>query len=229
MMKRVFMMVSGMAALVGCTQVPVTDTPATAETATTVADKPQNYVALPGQAATSSTPSETTRAFEFAAAAYNAGSTPASTPAPAPVPAPTPTAASPAAQAPLFTPVQQPTQAATPCAPYAVQLENGTTGRLFIEAQDEGGNIFPFGFMHAGQRVSTQPQDPYLISGRLIVIVRDPDRPGAPELRRYYVDPPAKYEGKTIGVTILPGGRYRASLEGKVYYVSPEPVQPAQQ
>ena len=106
---------------------------------------------------------------------------------------------------------------------YAVQVTNGTNGRLFVEVKDDSGNIFPFGFMYAGQRIASQPQENRPIQGNLQVIIRDPDQRGAPELRRYRVAPPAAYDGKTVGVTILPGGRYRASVDGKVYYKSPDP------
>lgn len=217
MMKRILLLTLSLAALVGCQQMlPTSDT--TEEQGST-ANRPQGYVALPGQAATSDTPSDTTQAFEYAAASLGSG-TPATASAPqaqqpqkpAPIPEPRP--------------AQQPTTVsnrAAASAPYAVQVTNGTTGRLYVEAYDEGHNIFPFGFLHPGQRVGTQPQDPQAIQGRITLIIRDPDRAGAPELRRYFVAPPARYEGKTIGITILPGGRYRATLDGVIYYTSPEP------
>lgn len=247
-------------AIVGCQQVPPVDAPIP-EGGT--AEKPQGYQALPGVAATSSTPSETATAFEFAAAALATNSNSASR-APSPgsegsaMPA-TPRVAPPALPRQLSIPSDMP---AAPPIPdprpvdddeqptstdsslsggsatisagssrqvgsgsgYAVQVTNGTSGRLYVEAKDDSGNIFPFGFMYAGQRIASQPQDNRPIQGHLQVIIRDPDQPGAPELRRYNVAPPANYDGKTVGVTILPGGRYRASVDGNVYYKSPEPL-----
>lgn len=114
--------------------------------------------------------------------------------------------------------------AADGSAGYAVQVSNATNGRIFIEMHDDSDNIFPVASMYAGQKISTQPQEPRPISGQLTVVVRDPDQPGAPELRRYKVNPPPAYMGKTIGITILSGGRYRASLDGEVYYATPEPT-----
>lgn len=120
----------------------------------------------------------------------------------------------------------QPTQTMTTpgaTANYAVQLINGTTGRLFLEVFDDSDNVFPVGYMFAGQNISTPPSEPRNIQGQLTVVVRDPDTPDGKELRRYKVMPPANYANKTIGITILPGGRYRASLDGQVYYTSPDP------
>lgn len=245
--------------LIGCAGAPVPDTPATDEHGgVSAAGKPQGYVALPGQAATSSTPSETTMAFEFAAAAYGAGGSapatsaaglaqPGAQPTPAPPTSqktidtvlnpppvnvddelPLHTAASPNAAQPRPTApaamanAMQPPPATNDPSSYAVQVTNGTSGRLFVEMRDESGNIFPFGFMYAGQRMGAQPQDARPIQGHLTVIIRDPDLPGAPEVRRYEVAPPAQYSGKTLGITILPG-RYRASVDGQVYYTSPSP------
>lgn len=218
MMKRVLLLVVSLAALVSCQQpLPVADAPSQEDTGA-IATRPQGYVALPGRAATSTTPSETNTALEFAAASFNTSVTPAAPAAQQPQTAPPAPLPNPAA--PVW---RQMTSA--PGAPYAVQITNGTSGRIFVEAQDAGDNIFPFGFMHAGQRLGALPQDPRPIQGELILIVRDPDRRGAPELRRYHITPPPNYEGKTIGITILPGGRYRASLDGQIYYVSPEPQQ----
>ncbi len=106
---------------------------------------------------------------------------------------------------------------------YAVQMINGTTGRLFVEVFDDSDNVFPVGYMFAGANLSTPPSEARPIQGQLTVVIRDPDKPDAPELRRYKVTPPANYTNKTIGITILPGGRYRASLDGQVYYASPDP------
>ncbi|MBQ8479179.1 MAG: hypothetical protein IJ503_02195 [Akkermansia sp.] len=119
-------------------------------------------------------------------------------------------------------PVQpQPVTGST--ANYAVQMINGTTGRLFVEVFDDSDNVFPVGYMFAGANLSTPPSEARPIQGQLTVVIRDPDKPDAPELRRYKVTPPVNYTGKTIGITILPGGRYRASLDGEVYYASPDP------
>ncbi len=131
----------------------------------------------------------------------------------------------PAAQPTLPAPTPQP--AAGAGANYAVQMINGTTGRLFVEVFDDSDNVFPVGYMFAGANLSTPPSEARPIQGQLTVVIRDPDKPDAPELRRYKVAPPADYTGKTIGITILPGGRYRASLDGQVYYTSPDPKTPA--
>lgn len=218
---RALMLATCVAALSACSQLHLfEDTASGVATATQETTKPQ-YTALPGRAATYGTPSDTATAFEHAAAAYGVKPTQASSSAPATsAPAATTTSAPvalPSADRPVWR-----TVSSAPGAPYAVQITNGTNGRLFIEAIDEGENIFPFGFMHAGQRLGALPQDPRPIQGHITVIVRDPDRAGAPELRRYQIAPPQNYEGKTIGITLLPGGRYRASLDGVVYYTTPE-------
>ena len=228
-------------ALTGCQIEPVPDAPAGAE-------KPQGYVALPGQAATSQTPSATDAAFEAAAAALRAGSPrpqePQAEAAPAeppPVNADPPAvqqavaaAAAESAEKPAAvsaTPTAPPVEAPQPtgdAAGYALQITNGTLGRLYIEVQDDGGNIFPFGFMYSHQRLCSQPQEPKPIQGQLTIVIRDPDSPGAPEVRRYQVTPPPNYMGKTLSVTLLPG-RYRAAVDGEVYYTSPPPPEPAQE
>lgn len=220
MRKRLYVLIACMAAMVACqNRTPVVDMPVNANTGRTLAERPLGYVALPGRAATSTTLSETNAAIEYAAAAYGH---------PAAMTQPPVNATTQAAQQDMPSPTSPVwrTVSSAPGAPYSVQVSNGTSGRLFIEATDEGDNIFPFGFMNAGQRVGALPQNPHPIQGRIVIVVRDPDQPGAPEIRRYYVNPPAGYEGKTIGITILPGGRYRATLDGKVYYTSPEPVTP---
>lgn len=226
MMKRAFLILISLMALCACESTkPVSDAPVTDATEGMTA-KPQNYVALPGQAATASTVSDTTRAFEYAAAAYaQSAQQQADTAPPIPDPRPEPTS-----DLLSSTTTTSATTAPAPAgsgAPYALQLTNGTSNRLYIEAQDEGNNIFPFGFMHSGQRISAQPQESRPIQGRLIIVVRDPDRRGAPELRRIYVEPPPHYEGKTLGVTVLPGGSYRVSLDGVLYYSYPEPTSAA--
>lgn len=254
--------------LAGCQVSPMVDTPDETETGgVATAEKPLGYVALPGRAATSQTPSDTDAAFEAAAAMLKAAprrrvpqdespvepepvnvdpvavqqaATSADTrpspvvvtppePEPAPVvvtppaPEPSPAAAyaAPRAEAAAVAPAVQP-QPMGEAAGYALQITNGTLGRLYVEVQDDGGNIFPFGFMYSHQRLCSQPQEAKPIQGALNVVIRDPDSPGAPEVRRYQVAPPPDYMGKTLSVTILPG-RYRAAVDGKVYYTSPLP------
>lgn len=252
MKKRALIIAAALIGLVGCQQASPPGNAPSKEESSVVSPKPQNYVALPGQAATAASPTETITAFEVAAAAMGKTTTPPAVQPPtdaaemtlttqqdqaaAPIPEPrNVNDPSPKAETPNISSAPVGTAAtisaaphalpSTSRAPYAVQVTNGTSGRLFIEVQDDAGNIFPVGFMHAGQRVGTQPQDPQPIQGQLTVIVRDPDSPGAPEVRRYRVDPPPAYEGKTVGVTILPGGQYRASLDGDVYYSSPLPAE----
>ena len=229
------------------------DSPAAAEMGgVAAAERPQGYVALPGQAATAQTRSDTDAAFEAAAAALRAQAPQSNTaeqaPEPEPInadppslqqaraatppvePRPEPVVVSPP-QAPLppaaaeqapEPPAAAPPQPLGDAAGYALQITNGTLGRLYIEVQDDGGNIFPFGFMYSHQRLCSPPQEARPIQGELTIIIRDPDSPGAPEVRRYRVAPPPDYMGKTLGVTILPG-QYRASVDGKVYYTSPPP------
>lgn len=235
--------------LTGCQVEPVPDAPATADSGgVAAAEKPQGYVALPGQAATSQTPTDTDAAFDAAAAALKANAAQqaavaqvAEKPAePEPINADPPAVqqvlaaaqppAAPEEQPATVTPLAEvkpamPTAAPQPtgeAAGYALQITNGTLGRLYIEVQDDGGNIFPFGFMYSHQRLCAQPQEAKPIQGRLTIVIRDPDSPGAPEVRRYQVTPPPNYMGKTLSVTILPG-RYRAAVDGEVYYTSPLP------
>jgi len=106
---------------------------------------------------------------------------------------------------------------------YTVRITNGTPGRLFIEAQDAAGTIYPCGFMHQNRSYSTPMVQSAPIHGPITVVVRDPDQPGAPEIRRYRVDPPTDYAGKTIDITIIPGGMYQASVDGQIYYRTPPP------
>lgn len=267
-MKREICVLMCMLMVAGCQQTPpVEDIPVSGND---MVERPQGYVALPGRAATSDTPSETITAFEFATAhAENpmpiaeGGASMSEVPQPAetvkqegpkvappalpqqiripknlpktaPIPDPRPvedSELSPTAQS-AGTTYQEAANVrvrdtrpiastgGSGYAGYAVQITNGTSGRLFFEVQDDSGNIFPFGPMYAGQRIATRPQTNRPIQGHLRIVVRDPDRPGAPELRRYNVEPPASYEGRTVGITILPGGRYRASVDGKEYYRS---------
>lgn len=107
---------------------------------------------------------------------------------------------------------------------YTVRVINGTPNRLFIEAQDAAGTIYPCGFMHQDRSYSTPMVQAEPIHGPITVVVRDPDQPDAPELRRYKVNPPPfNYAGRTITIKILPGGYYQAMVDGVVYYISPAP------
>lgn len=119
--------------------------------------------------------------------------------------------------------------AATPAAQadlmdYTIRIINGTPNRLFIEAQDAAGTIYPCGFMHKDRSYSTPMVQAEPIHGPITVVVRDPDQPDAPELRRYKVNPPPfNYAGRTVTIKILPGGYYQAMVDGVVYYISPAP------
>ncbi len=107
---------------------------------------------------------------------------------------------------------------------YTVCIINGTPNRLFIEAQDATGTIYPCGFMHKDRSYSTPMVQAEPIHGPITVVVRDPDQPDAPELRRYKVNPPPfNYAGRTVTIKILPGGYYQAMVDGIVYYISPAP------
>lgn len=113
---------------------------------------------------------------------------------------------------------------------YNVNFVNNTPGRLFIEAQDAKGEIYPCGFISPMQSINAPMQNVAPIQGPITVVVRDPDKPDTPEIRRYKVDPPAQYAGRTIGISVIPGGIYQTSLDGVVVYTSPpQPrvVQPA--
>lgn len=113
---------------------------------------------------------------------------------------------------------------------YTVKFTNNTPGRLFIEAQDAKGEIYPCGFISPMQSINSPMQNVAPIKGPITVVVRDPDKPDTPEIRRYKVEPPAQYVGKTVGIAIIPGGIYQTSLDGVVCYTSapqPRPVTPA--
>lgn len=141
-------------------------------------------------------------------------------------PTPNPSGADAASQP--AAPVASAAPAAAPeTAEYAVQITNGTTGRIFVEAQDAAGHIFPCGPMFGGQSINTPPDSAGELKNPITVVIRDPDKDGAPEIRRYQVQAPADYKGKTIGITILPGGQYRADIDKEIYYTSPPPA-PAQ-
>lgn len=107
---------------------------------------------------------------------------------------------------------------------YTVKFTNNTPGRLFIEAQDAKGEIYPCGFISPMQSINSPMQNVPPIKGPITVVVRDPDKPDTPEIRRYKVDPPAQYAGRTVGIAIIPGGIYQTSLDGVVCFTSaPQP------
>ncbi len=107
---------------------------------------------------------------------------------------------------------------------YTLRITNATRGRVYVEAQDEAGEIYPCGFMTGSQTISSVKKQVNPIQGPITVVVRDPDKPDAPELRRYKVDPPHNYVGKTVEITIISGGYYQVSVDGKPYYITPTPV-----
>ncbi len=107
---------------------------------------------------------------------------------------------------------------------YTLRITNATSGRVFIEAQDAAGEIYPCGFMTGSQSISSEKKQVAPIKGPITVVVRDPDKPGAPELRRYKVTPPTGYAGKTVEITIISGGLYQVSVDGQVRYITPTPV-----
>ena len=111
---------------------------------------------------------------------------------------------------------------------YAVRITNSTPGKIFVEAQDAAGAIYPCGFMDGGRSSTTPLEQADPIVGPITIVVRDPDKDGAPEIRRFKVNPPAFYVGKTVGISIIPGGKYHASVDGNVYAsgeaVAPPPV-----
>ncbi len=107
---------------------------------------------------------------------------------------------------------------------YTLRITNATSGRVFVEAQDAAGEIYPCGFMTGSQSISSEKKQVAPIKGPITVVVRDPDKPDAPELRRYKVDPPTGYAGKTVEITIISGGLYQVSVDGQVRYITPTPV-----
>ncbi len=104
---------------------------------------------------------------------------------------------------------------------YSVKVTNGTTNRLFIEAQDANGTIYPCGFMQPGQSETTKMEKVQGMAGPVLVVVRDPDQPGAPELRRYRIPTPNQnYSGKTVEFTVIPKGSYSGAVDGQPYVQS---------
>lgn len=247
------------AVLASCSQeAPVPALPPTPTPAAHHAAPAPRYIALPGQAAVAVN-SDVDAAFDQQVAAY-AGQTPAmpgpSSLAPLSPMATTPTtpavdtAAAPGAPATPNVAAAVADAAATAgaalngamadvsaaAAPaggnmnYKIRITNDTPGRIFVEAQDAAGTIYPCGFMENGRTFTTPMENAEPVKGPITVVVRDPDQPGAPEIRRYKVDPPAaNYNGKAIGINILKGGRYMASVDGQIYYATPIPDEPEPQ
>lgn len=211
----------------------------------------RQYLALPGQSPVAvQSDTDTDAAFDQQAAAYANGAQAVDAMAAAMVPQPaaaTPVAAPAVPAAPAIGNLASFQNAATsavssvfpnggvvPAMPapaaqpelmdYTVCITNGTPNRLFIEAQDATGTIYPCGFMHKDRSYSTPMVQAEPIHGPITVVVRDPDQPDAPELRRYKVNPPPfNYAGRTVTIKILPGGYYQAMVDGLVYYISPAP------
>lgn len=195
--------------------------------------RPGSYLALPGQAPVA-VDTDADAAFDRQVAAYQGTPAPqavvpavdpmtgAPVAAVVPAPAVAPMAPMGAEVAPGMTPGVDPMSAATPGKiNYTVKITNNTPGRLFIEAQDGAGTIYPCGFMNAGQSFSTPMTNADPIHGQITVVVRDPDKPDTPEIRRYKVTPPNGYANKEVGVSVIPGGIYQTSLDGVVTYTSP--------
>lgn len=198
------------------TSIPATPLlPATPSVSTTPAVAPATPAAQP--AVTIPLPGSTPEAAPLPQATNAAQPTAPTTPV-AGLPT-DPSALPPAAPAPVQ---EHENPAATGTMNYKIRITNGTEGRLFVEAQDAGGAIYPCGFMEGGRTFTTPMENSAPIKGPITVVVRDPDQPDAPEIRRYKVDPPsADYNGKAIGINILSGGRYVASLDGQTYAASP--------
>ncbi len=104
---------------------------------------------------------------------------------------------------------------------YTVKITNTTGSRLFIEAQDADGTIYPCGFTQPRQAFTIRQSQAAPIASPILVVLRDPDQNNAPELRRYRIKTPnASYAGKTLQISILSGGRYTADIDGEVYYAN---------
>lgn len=104
---------------------------------------------------------------------------------------------------------------------YTVSITNKTSGQLFIEAQDSAGTIYPCGPMTPNKTWNTPFTKAEPIKWPIVVVVRDPDQPGAPEIRRYRVNTPVDYANRTLNISIVPGGRYEVRLDNQLFYVSP--------
>ena len=104
---------------------------------------------------------------------------------------------------------------------YTVSISNKTQGQLFVEAQDAAGTIYPCGPMAPNKTWNTPMTKADPIKWPITVVVRDPDQPGAPEIRRYKVNTPVDYANRNLNVSIIPGGQYQVNLDGQPVYVSP--------
>ena len=104
---------------------------------------------------------------------------------------------------------------------YTVSISNKTSGQLFIEAQDSAGTIYPCGPMSPNKTWNTPMTKADPIKWPIVVVVRDPDQPGAPEIRRYRVNTPVDYTNRTLNISIVPGGKYEVRLDDQLFYVSP--------
>ncbi len=104
---------------------------------------------------------------------------------------------------------------------YTVKITNTTGSRLFIEAQDANGTIFPCGFTQPRQAFTIPFEQSAPIASPILVVLRDPDQNDAPELRRYRIKTPtASYADKTLQISIISGGRYTADIDGEVYHAN---------
>ncbi len=102
---------------------------------------------------------------------------------------------------------------------YTVEIVNTTRSRLFIEATDAAGNIIPCGFAPPKKRFSINFKDAMPMQSPILVVLRDPDQDDAPELRRYRIaTPTSSYNGKTLKINVISGGRYQALVDDEVYY-----------
>lgn len=239
--------------IASCSQeAPLPSLPATPSQPHRAAVPTPRYIALPGQAAVPVN-SDVDAAFDQQVAAYNGQAAAVQVPTAPQTPTvditTTPTTPPDGMQTGLPAAAPQPDAAiqtaadTLPPAPaaditatnggnmnYKVRITNDTPGRIFVEAQDGAGTIYPCGFMESGRTFTTPLENAAPIQGAITIVVRDPDQPGAPEIRRYKVDPPASnYNGKAIAVNILKGGRYMASVDGQVYYATPVPDEPEPQ
>ena len=102
---------------------------------------------------------------------------------------------------------------------YQIKITNATPSRIFVEAQDANETIYPCGFMQKGQSFSTPIKNGKPIAGPILVVLRDPDQPGAPELRRYRIPSPMQsYNNRIINIKLIPGGSYQAAIDDQVYH-----------
>ncbi len=102
---------------------------------------------------------------------------------------------------------------------YIVEIVNTTGSRLFIEATDAAGNILNGGFAAPKKNFTTTFRDAMPMKSPILVVLRDPDQNNAPELRRYRIKTPtSSYDGKTLKINIISGGRYQALVDDEVYY-----------